>query len=354
MQLGYAEVFLPDDAYQQGHSPDLSSIPPFVSNIKAYKRGQLKAQAQKERKEAISKALEKHGFKPSQKDASQPGQKEPIAAKACPPVVEAELDKNILDVLSGAFNAKELNTKKITIRSKAASVVDVIEMIGRLAGIDFVIDSDVTGKTGKINCKNCTAGEILNHVTVNNTPKLAVVKYLNLWRVMLFSKAIALVKAQLQQDYIHHVFKVHNTKFDDTFKEMVSKMWKNIVGAKDKRAYILFDMPTRRIFIYALGQHVDELGKFLHEVDRAVPQVRIDVVIVTTDKAYIYDFGFNITGVYDRQNTLKIQKKRFGFAGLGVNSVPNASYTSLNVKSGFPFVLAAISLPYQSYTPLVE
>ena len=337
MPTTHCEVFLPEEAHQFGHTPDLASIPPFYSNIKGFQRGQKEFQKKKETTKSIHEELEKHGLvekgAPHKKGASvkrtsgpkkaqrrktvdQP--KDKAVPKAIPPV-----NKNVLDVLTNVYKNPTLNEKKITIRSKPAPVTDIIEMIGRLAGIDFVIDSDVSGMTGKINCKECSAGQLLNYVVVHNTPKLAVVKYMNMWRVMLFNKAINLVKAQLEQDYEHKVIKIYNTNYDSKFKTLVEQMWKKIVGPKDKRAYITFDEPSRRIFVYALQAHVKELQNFINEIDRVIPQVRIDVVIAIVDKTYFYDFGFNITGVYDRQSTLKIRKKRFGFAGLGGESVPD-------------------------------
>jgi type IV pilus assembly protein PilQ len=345
ISTSHCEVFLPENAYQLGHTPDLASVPPFYSNIKGYQKGQEQFQQKQEQASTIHQELELHGLKLQGKAAQehgapppQPGKapiktdkKPPISPTAKPPIKNATthsndvppINKNVLDVLTNVFQDPELNKKKLTIRSKPAPVVDIIEMVGRLAGIDFVIDSDVTGMTGKINCKECTAGEILNFVAVHNTPKLALVKYLNMWRVMLFSKAINLVNAQLEQDYMHKVFKIYNTNFDSNFKTIVEQMWKKIVGPKDTRAYITFDEPSRRIFVYALHAHIKELTKFINEIDRVIPQVRIDVVIAIVDKTYFYDLGFNISGVYDRQQTLKVKKKRFGFAGLGGESVPN-------------------------------
>ena len=332
------EVFLPEEAHQFGHTPDLASIPPFYSNIKGFQRGQQQFQQKKEATKTIHKELERHGLtqkgqaarehepplkaKPGQRGAGKPA-KAPVKKVAKETKASAPVNKNVLDVLRNVFHDPALNRKKITIRSKPSPVVDILEMIGRLAGIDFVIDSDVTGMTGKINCKECTPGQVLNFVAVHNTPKLAVVKYMNMWRIMLFSKAISLVKAQLEQDYTHKVFKVYNTNFDAKFKTVVEEMWKKIVGPKETRGYITFDEPSRRIFAYALQAHIKELENFITEIDRVIPQVRIDVVIAIVDKTYFYDLGFNISGVYDRQQTLKFCKKRFGFAGLGGESVPN-------------------------------
>ena len=332
-----AEVFLPEESHQFGKSADLASVPPFVSNIKGYQKGLKQFEEKKQREAELHETLTKHGLPRinGQSKAAKKGATEKKGAKdkkralgtgfhAAAP----EIDKNVLDALTNIFNDKELNEKKITIRTKPSPVIDIIEMVGRLAGIDFVIDSDVTGTTGKINCKECTAGEILNFIAVNNTPKLAVVKYLNLWRVMLFSKAINLVKTQLSHDYTHHIFKIYNAKFDDKFKQLIEEMWKKITGPHEKRAYISFDAASRKIFVYALKQHVEQLQNFIREIDRVVPQVRIDVVIVIADKSYFYDFGFNISGVYDRQQTLEFLGKRFGFAGLGGESVPNESGVS--------------------------
>ncbi|MEX2437701.1 MAG: type II and III secretion system protein [Candidatus Babeliales bacterium] len=314
----YAEVFLPEESHQFGHTADLASVPPFYFNIKGFERGQKEFQDKKAQTGVLSQELQKHGFTAKASEASPKEVGEVKKEEEIPGI-----NKNILDVLTNVFHNPELNAKKITIRSKPAPVIDIIEMVGRLAGIDFVIDSDVSGMTGKINCNDCTAGEVLNFVVVHNSPKLAVVKYLNMWRIMPFSKAINLVKAQLEQDYIHKVYKIYNTNFDEKFTAMVQEMWKKIVGAEDKRAYLTFDSPSRRIFAYALHPHMQELTKFIEEVDRVIPQVRIDVVIAIVDKLYFYDLGFNISGVYDRQQTLQIKNKRFGFAGLGGESVPN-------------------------------
>ena len=81
----------------------------------------------------------------------------------------------------------------------------------------------------------------------------------------------------------------------------------------------MFDSLNRKIFVYAFHRHVTDIHQFIREIDRAIPQVRIDVVLVTASKSYTYNFGFNWSGVYNRQATLTARNPRLGLAGIGAS-----------------------------------
>ncbi len=249
-------------------------------------------------------------------------QKEEARREIKPHVVPKDKSPFALDAaerLISVFGNRELE-KKISLHILSAYTQDVIEMIARLSHLDIVIDPDVTGLVPQLDCVNYSIGEILRFICLQNEPHLGIIKYLNTWHVMRYEKAFRMLEAQMSEDFITEIIQIRNAKFDEEFQIQMQQMWEKItVHTKEGKTGIFFDVSSRSIFVYSLESHVDEFKQFLYEIDRAVSQVRIDVVIIVTRKNYVSNMGFNWSGVYNRQSTLTAKNSRFGFAGTGAS-----------------------------------
>ena len=62
------------------------------------------------------------------------------------------------------------------------------------------------------------------------------------------------------------------------------------------------------------------MEQFIKEIDCAVAQVRIDAIVAVVDRKYEHQFGFNWSGVYNRQSSVGK-----GFETIGVGIAPKNS-----------------------------
>lgn len=332
--------FIPRKADELGYDPDLANVPPFVANILKQKQQEGRLAMQNEfsqlMKQELNKALQQ--TQAAAKPASVPDHvpSKPVSPKEAEKEKEKEIDFDVRDALSVEFQHADLQ-KRISLHVKFTPVQDVIEMISKLADIDFVIDSDVTGKVGRISCENCTVGEILQFICTTNRPQLALIRYLHMWHIMRYEKAVRFIEVRRKRDFVSRVINIYNAKFDDAFQARLKDMWKNITQARgESRAYMAFDVLHRKVFIYGLQRHIAELQYYIEQIDRHIPQVRIDMVLVLARKSYVYNFGFNWSGVYNRQATLLARGTRFGLAGVGADlreyPTPDVGHEALTQK----------------------
>ncbi len=228
--------------------------------------------------------------------------------------------KNILDVekiLSETFNDPQLN-KKITIKSRPTKVQDIIELIALSSDLNFIIEDNVKGDIGKINFKNSTVGHILKFVCKNNDPELALIKDMNVWKIMTKQNAEKHIKQVLENNLTNRVFYLNNVQPNEKFKELAEKTWHNIIGKDNKgNSTLIIDPDRKKIFLRGNESYIEEFKCFLKELDIPITQVRIDAIIVFCEKNYNFDFGINWSGIYNRLDTLKCAKQAFNFIGLG-------------------------------------
>lgn len=224
-----------------------------------------------------------------------------------------------LSYLARSFEDKQLNSKKISINSGEAKIQDIIELVGHGANINFVIDSDVKGSIAKSSFKDVTPGYILNFILTHNDPPLALVKDLNVWRIMLRTRAEEFIKIT-EQNALNITFKIFDINYatmNDKFKDLIEKVWNTIVSDKKYISSITLDSERKKIFIHGCSKNIDEFTKFLKNIDKPVTQIRIDAIIVFAQKNFNFDFGINWSGIYNRQCSIQLNKTPFGFSGVG-------------------------------------
>lgn len=212
------------------------------------------------------------------------------------------------------FNDPILNAKKISIKSGAAKIQDILELIGTNIGINFVIDPHITGKIGKISFHDITAGHLLKFLCTKSEQPLALIKDKDIWSVMTQES----VNLRNEKKIVHKVFELHHIHPTDKLKEIIEKTWNNIVTDKEKlNSYMSIDTERKKIFCRASLKTIEEFEYFLLEIDKQVTKIKIDAIIVFAEKNCNFDFGINWSGIYNRLDTLKLKDKVFDFIGLG-------------------------------------
>jgi len=223
-------------------------------------------------------------------------------------VISAELRKN--------FSDPELTSKKVTLQMKDADVRDVIAMIGRSIGIDFVIDPDVTGKIESINLKDYDAGRALLFVSRQLKPAASILKLNDVWHIMPHEEAKHVLADLPSKELVYTVLPVRYASFDEQFGNRIKDAWKSMSHG-DQRCFLHVDEDQKRIHVHAKRDVIAEFKRFVQEIDKPILQVRIDVIIVAARKDFLFELGFDWSGMYNREQTLGKCPQPFALHGVG-------------------------------------
>ena len=231
--------------------------------------------------------------------------------------VNNQVSQHTMISLSKIFNDPALNIKKISIEASPSRIQDIIQLIGKGTNIDFVIDADVKGNTGKLSFKEVTPGFILNYILTHNDPPLALIKDMNVWRIMGRSGAEQYIKLFEKEQIISKMLNVNYSTINEKFKDLLEKGWSNIVNDQKSVSSMFIDEERKKIFLRSYPKLIEEFECFLNDIDKVVTQVKIDAIILFAHKDFGFDFGINWSGIYNRENTIKRKCKKFDFVGLG-------------------------------------
>lgn len=227
---------------------------------------------------------------------------------------------------SSVFGCTELCIP-ISIESKSEDIKNIINLISKLANIDIVIDEDISGKVGSLSLKDSTLGTILKYICLQN--QLYIHKEMGILRILKKSKFneenkkeipkhIATEKSHTPEikKYKQHAFDLKYTNLTDDLKAHTEKSWKAITG-DDKNTMLAIDQETKRIYVRGSENQIKEFKNFLDYIDQAQIKVKIDMVLLATDKTRGLNLGINWSGIYNRQGSNNIQRKGFNFVGVG-------------------------------------
>ncbi len=203
-------------------------------------------------------------------------------------------DADIEKYLAQTFADSSLQAKKITVRSRAKNIQDVIELIGVTADIDFVIDPEVTGEVGRVHFDHRAPGDILQLLCAKNNPRLALIKQQQLWRVMPYAEAAALLKRRHVTPLAQRTIGLKQTRCDDHLVSKIEEMWQHVIKrGKHDSAYCTVDKESKKVFLRCWKSQADEMAEFINAIDCPIPQVRIDAVVATVDNTVEHQLGFN-------------------------------------------------------------
>lgn len=291
----------------------------LLSNIQKYNEGEQ----QKEENKIISKIVkeaiaEEKKQESSIKKKEHPSEPQPPAKKQ--KTITSEPDSSI-------FECYELCIP-ISIESKPEDIKNIINLISKLANIDIIIDEDISGKVGNLSLKDSTLGSILKYIALQN--KLHICKEMGVWRILKKSKLEEEAKKNTStqsfneraankpelKNYRQHAFDLKYTNLTDDLKAHTEKAWKAITG-DDKNTMLAIDQETKRVYVRGSEDQIQEFKNFLDYIDQNQIKVKIDIVLLATDKTRGLNLGINWSGIYNRQSSNNIQRKGFNFVGVG-------------------------------------
>jgi len=251
------------------------------------------------------------------------------------------INDSIQATLSRAFQDPQFNTKKISLATKGTDVRDAIAMIGKSIGVDFIVDSDIKGTLDSINIKDQTAGHALELVCKHVKPEAALIKLGSIWHIMPREEAKKALANATSKDHVYSIFPVKHANMDQQFNDKVKDVWKGI-SHSDPEAYLHIDEDHKRVHVRASREAMLEIKRYIAEVDKPIMQVRIDVVIISARKDFMFEFGLDWSGMYNREQTIAESPQPFNFYGLGGTPLdfPNPkdkdSYTTASPSAVVP------------------
>jgi type IV pilus assembly protein PilQ len=310
-----------DEIIKPAEKFDYSSIPPFASNIVKKERSRLDAEQKKDFEDVVRKVV--RGNRKELDEKAEELANDPAKLQAFSSNLPAQLQKTlhgtndndhgsyvsraVRGLLRSQYNDSKLKKKKISLSLKGGDIRDVIALIGKSAGINFIIDDDVNGKVPMLHLDDVSVAAALSIVLSNNRPKLAVVKEHDVWRIVRMVMAKEILIAQQEEEKEHDMRRaivlLENTPWSETMKMQLEKMWLNIVGemAQKPGFYFICDEQSKKVFFRGYGEYVTEYKRFLNEIDVNIPQIKIEARFVCAEKGFEEALGFQWSGVYNRR-----------------------------------------------------
>jgi len=311
----YADtVFIPKE------KADLSNVPPFVSVLAKYSK-ELERKADKKVFEQVVEKVVHGDDKDLEKQADEllkdrkkldqflaaiskdRGLREDDDSQAL------VVSKEIQQLLDEQYKFEKLASKPIALNVKQADIKDVIELVTKTTGLDFVIDAGIRGTVSNINLKEVSAAFALRFLLSNNNPRLALIREFDVLRIVRFPEAVQILKGKLQElrrkELMAKFFTLQHAKLTENLRQHITKMWEGIVGKIDennnaKGYYLVFDDNSKKIFFRSRKSQTEEFENFLKEIDVRIPQVRIEARVILAKKDFEESVGFDWSGMYNR------------------------------------------------------
>ncbi len=321
------DLFLPPE------DPHLKYMPPFTSNLIGESQDKLEDENIKRVKSVVTeivessdKELEKKAEelikdKTKLKDFLYSISDEKEVAKTTNEKQTVKIPGNVNAVLDSYYQDPDILDKTISLKLKHADVKEVIELISKMLGLDFIIDSGIKGKVSNVNFQDVPASFALKLILSSTKPQLSLIKDFNVWRVIKSVDAITLIENQIQElklkDFDSEVVTIFNARFTESFKLRAEKMWDGIINGKTNKQnyYLVFDDNTRKVFFRGQKQDTQAFKEFLTQVDEKISQVRIETRVVIANQYFEESLGLQVSGVYNRSGS--VSRSGWNYIGYG-------------------------------------
>ncbi|MBD3231720.1 hypothetical protein GF322_03585 [Candidatus Dependentiae bacterium] len=319
-----------NDLFLPKPDPKLKYIPPYTSNLLAAQR---KKEEEKDLKDIgnVVKNIVKSSDKELEKKADELiGDKYKLNNFLC--TISNHKDKKIIgtqqkisaearSILDSYYDDPVFVEKTVSLRLKNIDIKEIVELIGKILNLDFIVDSEIKGEISTLNLQDVPASFALKLIFSSVKPQLALVKNFNVWRVVRLEDAILMFESQIREDELKDIvsdfFLIRHTKFSEGLKLRIEKLWEGIINGKtDKHNYYLvFDDNSRKIFFKGRKKDIQVFKTFLKEIDEKISQIRIETRIIIANKYFEESLGLQVSGVYNR--SASVSRSGWNYIGYG-------------------------------------
>jgi type IV pilus assembly protein PilQ len=317
------EIISPSNKY------DLSSVPPFVENLSKKDRTEREDVQQKEFEDILKKVItgDKKTLETESDALVNNPQKLNNFISRLPDAPDAKVSSEFLEFLEEQYDDPFLQNKKITLSLKQTDIRDVIELLGKSGGLNFIVDDDVSGTVQSFHVKDVPLSVVLQMLLTNNRPRLVLIKDCDVFRVASLSSVEDALTVKMEKNFVHEVVTLNHLHWTETLKMNLERMWFAILGSVSGKSgfYFSCDEHSKKVFFCGRKKHTEAFRNFLKEIDIRIPQIKIEARFVCADKSFEESLGFQFSGIYNRRASIG---SGFGFIGGGplddVKNVPAA------------------------------
>ena len=119
--------------------------------------------------------------------------------------------------------------------------------------------------------------------------------------------------------YEHKVFELYHVAIDQDLEKLINNFWNSLINSTPDKSKKLLTLNNEHRIIIARGtqEEIKELENFIKEIDKQKVRVKLDMVLISTEREFDLAFGINWSGIYNRLKTVILSIKDFDFIGLG-------------------------------------
>jgi type IV pilus assembly protein PilQ len=303
---------------QKTHS-EVSLVPPTGLNLIGHERAQKEQQSLKKIENIVSRVVARKKLSGNRNKLTR--RKNATNSTQLFQRAEQNITPYFNKILKETYLVPELSQKKISLHLKKTDIKKALALISKMGKISCIVDANIQGNIRDLKLENISIGAAIQLLLESNSPRLALVRHHDVWRVVTIPVAQELLQDQIialeEQGYLHDNMTFFHAKWDESLKRRVEHLWLGIVGKKasSEGAYITFDDASKKVFFRAKRKHADDFIRCLGEIDQPIAQIKIDARVVVASKDFDENFGLQWSGVYNRRASASV--KHFDFIGLG-------------------------------------
>lgn len=158
------------------------------------------------------------------------------------------------------------------------------------------------------------------------------------------------------QPLIKKTIMLHHLPFSEQVKTRIEALWNSVQKQHEAtKRYLIFDEASKKIFCYGPVSLVDEISTMIAEIDKPIPQVRIEARVVIASRDFEESFGIQFSNVYNRRASIH---HGIEFVGTGpleqiANNPPNPQPLSSLMQWAFNLFPAPASACQTMQFPII-
>jgi type IV pilus assembly protein PilQ len=191
-------------------------------------------------------------------------------------------------------NAKYIGSR-ISLNVKDAELSDVINLISKVSGKNFVLASTGQGGGGKVtmNVRNVPWDQVLAIVLFNN--KLGYQKVGDVYRINPASELNAELQASIANAQAVRTLAPLETRIVPLSYARATEVLTNIGDFKTERGKISVDARTNSLVVTDISEAVEKIRQYVESVDKQTTQILIEARIVEATQDFNRTIGLNWT-----------------------------------------------------------
>lgn len=124
-------------------------------------------------------------------------------------------------------------------------------------------------------------------------------------------------KKVMSQPINNRVFDLNYLHLSPDVKAKITDFWQSNVQQASGGKVMVFHEERNKIIVRGTHEEILLFENYLKHLDRQPKRVKLDFVIFASEKDYIWAFGINWSGIYNRLTSIIQQNIDFCFVGLG-------------------------------------